>query len=389
MANKTDISKTNKAGSTGRPLRVIMSGGGTGGHIFPAVAIAQEIKRRVPNAEILFIGANGKMEMEKVPQAGFKIEGLNIAGFDRGNMLANFKLPFKLVSSVLKSRRLVSEFKPDFVVGTGGYASGPALYSALQSNVPAFIQEQNSLPGKTNLYLGINAKAIFTAYPDMQHFFSKSPVKYFGNPVRGNIITGLSETAAAKRKMGLDPQKLTVLSVGGSLGSATLNNAWKKNIDSLTDQGYQLIWQTGKLQYGTLKSELDAKLNDRIKLLEFITDMPLAYSAADVIVSRAGAIAISELALVQKPVILVPFPFAAEDHQTKNAQALVEKNAARMVKDSEMDGNFWPLLSEICKNEPLRREMSDNLKYFAKPDAAKDIVDEIFQVLKIHANHQK
>lgn len=366
-----------------------MSGGGTGGHIFPAVAIAQEIKRRVPNAEILFIGANGKMEMEKVPQAGFKIEGLNIAGFDRGNMLANFKLPFKLVSSVLKSRRLVSEFKPDFVVGTGGYASGPALYSALQSNVPAFIQEQNSLPGKTNLYLGKNAKAIFTAYPDMQHFFSKSPVKYFGNPVRGNIITGLSETAAAKRKMGLDPQKLTVLSVGGSLGSATLNNAWKKNIDSLTDQGYQLIWQTGKLQYGTLKSELDAKLNDRIKLLEFITDMPLAYSAADVIVSRAGAIAISELALVQKPVILVPFPFAAEDHQTKNAQALVEKNAARMVKDSEMDGNFWPLLSEICKNEPLRREMSDNLKYFAKPDAAKDIVYEIFQVLKIHANHQK
>ncbi|WP_312078698.1 undecaprenyldiphospho-muramoylpentapeptide beta-N-acetylglucosaminyltransferase [Chryseobacterium sp.] len=363
-----------------KAIRVLMSGGGTGGHIFPAIAIADEIKTRFPDAEFLFIGANGKMEMEKVPQAGYKIEGLNIAGFDRGNLLKNIGLPFKLVSSLIKAKKIIKEFKPDFAVGTGGFASGPALFMAAKAGIPTFIQEQNSLPGKTNTANGKKAKAIFTAYPNMEKFFPNSKVFFLGNPIRSTIVSGMQETAEAKEKLGLDKDKLTILSVGGSLGSRTLNNGWKENLDQLKEKGYQLIWQTGKLDFAEISSSIQHPAS--IQIREFIKEMETAYSAADVIVSRAGAIAISELTVAQKPVILVPFPFAAEDHQTKNAMTLVEKNAARMVKDSEMKDKFWSTLSEICENESLRKEMSVNMKYFAKPNAAREIVDEIFKMIK-------
>ncbi|WP_028122263.1 undecaprenyldiphospho-muramoylpentapeptide beta-N-acetylglucosaminyltransferase [Epilithonimonas tenax] len=364
-------------------LKILLSGGGTGGHIFPAVAIAQEIQKRCPDAAFLFIGANGKMEMEKVPQAGFKIEGLNIAGFDRGSLLKNIGLPFKIISSLIKAKRIIKNFKPDFAVGTGGFASGPALYIAAKMGIPTFIQEQNSLPGKTNVFNAKKAKAVFTAYPDMEQFFPGTKTYFLGNPIRQNIITDLIDKDLAKEKLGLDKNKLTILSVGGSLGSRTLNNGWKDNLDQLKEKGYQLIWQTGKLDYNDLKDN-ESIINDQssIMLKEFISDMALVYSAADVIVSRAGAIAISELAVAKKPVLLVPFPFAAEDHQTKNALTLVEKNAARMVKDSEMKDKFWNTLSEICESENLRKEMSTNLEFFAKPKAAEGIVDEIFKVIK-------
>lgn len=375
-----------------KSIRVLLSGGGTGGHIFPAIAIADEIRKRFPDAEFLFIGANGKMEMEKVPQAGYKIEGIDIAGINRGNLLSNLGLPFKILKSLSKSKKIIKSFAPDFAVGTGGFASGPALYEASKLGIPIFIQEQNAHAGVTNKILSKKAKAVFTAYPKVEGFPAEK-IKFLGNPIRENIISGMQETTQAKEKMGLDKDKLTILSVGGSLGSRTLNNGWKDNLENLKEKGYQLIWQTGKLDYKEIVDScqltVDGKTNDQqlstnnqIQIKEFIKDMETAYSAADVIVSRAGAIAISELAVAQKPVLLVPFPFAAEDHQTKNAMNLVEKNAARMVKDSEMKEKFWNTLSEICENEKVRKEMSENLKYFAKPNAAKEIVDEIFKVIK-------
>jgi len=364
-----------------KKLKVLMSGGGTGGHIFPAVAIAQEIQKRFPDAEFLFIGANGKMEMEKIPQAGFKIEGLNIAGFDRGNLLANINLPFKVISSLLKARKIIKEFQPDFAVGTGGFASGPALFIAARMGIPTFIQEQNSLPGKTNIFNSKKAKTVFTAYPNMEKFFHGTKTLFLGNPIRKNIIADLIDGDLAKEKIGLEKGKLTILSVGGSLGSRTLNNGWKENINQVLEKDYQLIWQTGKLDYKNILEETKDIHSRNIQIVEFIKNMEMAYSAADVIVSRAGAIAISELAIAKKPVLLVPFPFAAEDHQTKNAQTLVDKNAAKMVKDTEMKEKFWNTLSEICENEDLRTEMAQNLEFFAKPKATEEIVDEILKTL--------
>lgn len=366
-----------------KKLKVLMSGGGTGGHIFPAVAIAQEIQNRFPDAEFLFMGANGKMEMEKVPQAGFKIEGLNIAGFDRGNLLANINLPFKVISSLLKARKIIKEFQPDFAVGTGGFASGPALFIAAKMGIPTFIQEQNSLPGKTNIFNAKKAKTVFTAYPNMEKFFQGTKTLFLGNPIRKNIITDIIESDLAKEKIGLEKGKLTILSVGGSLGSRTLNNGWKENLNSVLEKDYQLIWQTGKLDYKNILEETKDIHSRNIQIVEFIKNMEMAYSAADVIVSRAGAIAISELAIAKKPVLLVPFPFAAEDHQTKNAQTLVDKNAAKMVKDTEMKEKFWNTLSEICENEDLRKKMAQNLDFFAKPKATEEIVNEIFKNLNI------
>lgn len=366
-----------------KKLKVLMSGGGTGGHIFPAVAIAQEIQKRFPDAEFLFIGANGKMEMEKVPQAGFKIEGLNIAGFDRGNLLANINLPFKVISSLLKARKIIKEFQPDFAVGTGGFASGPALFIASRMGIPTFIQEQNSLPGKTNIFNAKKAKTVFTAYPNMEKFFHGTKTLFLGNPIRKNIITDIIDSDLAKEKIGLEKGKLTILSVGGSLGSRTLNNGWKENLNSVLEKDYQLIWQTGKLDYKNILEETKDISSRNLQIVEFIKSMETAYSAADIIVSRAGAIAISELAIAKKPVLLVPFPFAAEDHQTKNAQTLVDKNAAKMVKDTEMKEKFWKTLSEICENESLRKEMAQNLDFFAKPKATEEIVNEIFKNLNI------
>lgn len=363
--------------------RILMSGGGTGGHIFPAVAIAQEIKKRFPKAVFLFIGAEGKMEMEKVPQAGFPIQGLPIAGFNRGNLLANIGLPFKIISSIIKARKIIKEFRPNLAIGTGGFASGPALFIAARMGIPTFIQEQNSLPGKTNLLNAKKAKLVFTAYPNMEHFFQGTNTKFSGNPVRKNIITDIIDSDTAKEKLGLEKGKLTILSVGGSLGSRTLNNAWKENLSKIIEKDYQLIWQTGQLDYKNILAETKDIHSRNIQITEFIKNMEMAYSAADVIVSRAGAIAISELAIAQKPVLLVPFPFAAEDHQTKNAQNLVNQEAAKMVKDTEMKEKFWKTLSEICENEELRKKMAKNLEFFAKPKATEEIVDEIFKNISI------
>ena len=379
-----------------KAIRVLMSGGGTGGHIFPAIAIADEIQKRFPDAEFLFIGANGKMEMEKVPQAGYKIVGLNIAGFDRGNLLKNINLPFKVISSLMKARKTIKEFNPDFAIGTGGFASGPALFTASRLGVPIFVQEQNSLPGKTNIFLSKKAKAVFTAYPNMEQFFHGTKTFFLGNPIRKNIITDLIETKSAKEKLGLNPEKLTILSVGGSLGSRTINNGWKENFNQIVEKEYQLIWQTGKTDYAEIvdscRLSVDGKsdnqqptTNNQILVREFISDMALAYSAADVIVSRAGAIAISELAVAKKPVLLVPFPFAAEDHQTKNAMTLVEKDAAKMVKDTEMKDRFLSTLLAICENENERKEMSANLEFFAKPKATNEIVSKILELINIQS----
>ena len=366
-----------------RKLKILLSGGGTGGHIFPAIAIADEIRKRFPDAEFLFIGANGKMEMEKVPQAGYRIEGIDIAGINRGNLLSNFGLPFKILKSLWRSKRIIKDFKPDFAVGTGGFASGPALFSASRLGIPIFIQEQNSHAGITNKLLSKKAKRVFTAYPEVGGF-PKGKTSFLGNPVRKNIVEGMVDAQLAKKKLGLDVNKLTILSVGGSLGSRTLNNGWKNHMEQLIQQDFQLIWQTGKTDYQNLinDDQLETVDTSKIQIREFISEMALAYSAADVIVSRAGAIAISELAVAQKPVLLVPFPFAAEDHQTKNAMNLVNKSAARMVKDSEMKHKFWPVLLEMCEEERLRKEMSENLKFFAKPKATEDIVDEIFKIIK-------
>lgn len=359
-----------------KKLKVILSGGGTGGHIFPAIAIAEEIKKRFPQAEFLFFGANGKMEMEKVPQLGYRIEGLDIVGFNRGNLLSNLKLPFKLFSSIEKAKSIVKEFKPDFAVGTGGFASGPALYAATRLGVPTFIQEQNAHAGVTNKILSKSASLIFTAYPNVKGF-PQEKTEFYGNPIRERILSGLEERSLAKQKFGLDPNKLTLLSVGGSLGSHTMNQAWLENRPKLLDKDYQLIWQTGKSEFRTIESQTKHYTSRNLQVLEFIKEMEVAYSAADIIVSRAGAIAISELAVVGKPMILIPFPFAAEDHQTANAQRLVEKKAALMVKDSEMKEKFWPTLRSLCENEEVRKEMSENLEFFAKRTAAKDIVDSI------------
>ena len=379
-----------------KKIKILMSGGGTGGHIFPAIAIADEIQKRFPDAEFLFIGANGKMEMEKVPQAGYKIVGLNIAGFDRGNLLKNINLPFKVISSLMKARKTIKEFNPDIAIGTGGFASGPALYTASRLGVPIFVQEQNSLPGKTNIFLSKKAKAVFTAYPNMEQFFHGTKTFFLGNPIRKNIITDLIETKSAKEKLGLNPEKLTILSVGGSLGSRTINNGWKENFNQIVEEEYQLIWQTGKTDYAEIvdscRLSVDGKsdnqkptTNNQILVREFISDMALAYSAADVIVSRAGAIAISELAVAKKPVLLVPFPFAAEDHQTKNAMTLVEKDAAKMVKDTEMKDRFLSTLLAICENENERKEMSANLEFFAKPKATNEIVSKILELINIQS----
>lgn len=365
-----------------KKLRILVSGGGTGGHIFPAIAIADELKMRFPNSEFLFIGAQGRMEMEKVPQAGYRIIGLNIAGFNRSKLFANLSLPFKIFSSLKKANKAISAFKPDFAIGTGGFASGPALYMASRMKVPIFVQEQNSLPGKTNIFLAKWAKAVFTAYPAMETFFTGTTVHYLGNPIRQNIISNLTDRTEAKKRLGLNPDKLVILSVGGSQGSRTINKAWKAHLNAVAEKDWQLVWQTGKLDFAEINAELKDKVEIRnsVHLKEFIADMALHYSAADVIVSRAGAIAISELAVVGRPVILVPLPTAAEDHQTANARNLVEKQAASMVTDAEMAEKFWPVLKDLGENGALRQEMSSSLQQFAKPDATSRIVDEILKI---------
>lgn len=360
--------------------KIIISGGGTGGHIYPAIAIANEIKSRFPDARILFVGADGKMEMEKVPKAGYQIKGLPIAGIDRGNMLANLKFPFRLRKSLSLAKEILNEFKPDVAIGTGGYASGPLLWQAANQKIPIVIQEQNSFPGITNKLLKNKAAAICVAYEEITQF-PKEKTYYTGNPIRSEIFTSLPERDYAVSTFGLNPEKKVILSVGGSQGSRTLNNAWLNGFDKLQDHHVQLIWQTGKLDYEKINKQAPNN-REGIHITEFIYDMKTAYAAADIIVSRAGAMAISELALVGKPAVLVPFPFAAEDHQTKNAQALVAKNAAVMLADEQVPELLVNSAMELIQSEPQQTELSENLKKLGKPNATKEITDILLNLIK-------
>lgn len=359
--------------------KVLISGGGTGGHIYPAIAIADEIKRRLPNAEILFVGADSKMEMEKVPKAGYQIKGLPIAGFDRSNMKANFKFPFKLLKSITLAKKIYNEFKPDIAVGTGGYASGPMLWIAGKNNVPYLLQEQNSFPGVTNKILKNKAAAICTAYENIVQFPAEK-ISYTGNPIRSEIFTNLPSKNEAIDNFGLDPSKQTILSVGGSQGSRAINNAWLENLDELVNSGVQLIWQTGKLDFPKIK-ELVGDKYPTIHVTEFIYNMKDAYAASDMIVSRAGAMAISELSIIAKPTILLPLPSAAEDHQTKNALALVDKEAAILVKDTDAKQVLIKEVIALANNEELKNKLSANIKTFGKPNATSEIVDILLNLL--------
>lgn len=359
--------------------KVLISGGGTGGHIYPAIAIADEIKRRLPDAQILFVGAEGKMEMEKVPKVGYPIKGLPIAGFDRSNMKANFKFPFKLIKSLSLAKEIYKEFQPDLAVGTGGYASGPMLWIAGNNNVPILLQEQNSFPGITNKILKNKAAAICTAYEGISQF-PQEKVHYTGNPIRGEIFQNLQSKSEAISAFGLDPNKPTILSVGGSQGARAINDAWLENLDELVASGVQLIWQTGKLDFQKIINSVGNKY-PTVHITEFIYNMKDAYAASDIIVSRAGAMAISELCIVGKPTILIPLPTAAEDHQTKNAQSLVDKEAAILIKNSEAKQVLIKDVIALADNEELKKKLSHNIKLLGKPNATKEIVDILLNLL--------
>lgn len=363
--------------------RVIISGGGTGGHIFPAIAIADEIKKRNPKAEILFIGAQGKMEMEKVPAAGYRIEGLAIVGFQRKLTFSNFLLPFKIVKSLLKARSILKEFKPQAVVGVGGYASGPTLQAATMLKLPTLVQEQNSFPGKTNKLLASKVNVLCTAYDGLDKFFPKEKIRLTGNPVRHDMVSIDGKREEAMNYYGFDSSKKTILIIGGSLGARTLNNALVENIAEIARHDeIQILWQSGKLYYEQMLEIMNQKKVGSIKLVQFIDRMDLAYAAADVIISRAGAISVSELCLIGKPVVLVPSPNVAEDHQTKNAMALVNKNAAILVKDTEATQHLFSVVFQLMTDESRMMTYSSEIKKLAKPNATADIVNELEKIAR-------
>lgn len=360
-----------------KKLKVILSGGGTGGHIFPAIAIAQEIMHRYPDSEILFVGAKDRMEMQKVPQAGFKIVGLWIAGIQRKLTLSNLLFPLKLASSLIKSRRILSEFKPDVAIGTGGFASGPLLKAATQKNIPCLIQEQNSYAGITNKWIAPKAKSICVAYPNMEKYFPKDKIVFTGNPIRRDVLQLSGNSLEAKSKLNLAKQKKVLLVIGGSLGSKRINELIASNLDFFQEQNVQLYWQTGKFYYETYKN-LNA---ENVQVVEFIQEMNLAYTAADIIISRAGAGSVSELCVVGKPVIFIPSPNVAEDHQTKNANAIVAQNAAISITEDKLDKNFQSEFLAVLKNEDKQVKLSKNIKKLAKPNATSAIVDEVENII--------
>jgi UDP-N-acetylglucosamine--N-acetylmuramyl-(pentapeptide) pyrophosphoryl-undecaprenol N-acetylglucosamine transferase len=363
--------------------KIMISGGGTGGHIFPALAIADEIKRRNPEADLLFIGAKGKMEMEKVPQAGYQIVGLPIVGLQRKLTLKNLLLPFKLIMSLTKVYFVMSRFKPELVIGVGGYASGPTLKMAQLLGIPTLLQEQNSYPGKTNQLLAKKAKAICVAYPGMDAFFPAAAISLTGNPVRANLLSalaGLKKEAALH--FGLDADKPTLFVMGGSLGARTLNLAMKSAGHHFESGSVQLLWQCGK-SYEQELANFQQTLPENVKVFPFIQRMDLAYALATVIVSRAGALSVSELALVGKPTILVPSPNVAEDHQTKNARALVNRDAAVLVTDAQAQEKLVPLALELLSNPLQQQALAQAIQAFALPNATKDIVDVCLNVARI------
>lgn len=360
-----------------KPTKIIISGGGTGGHIFPAIAIANALRRIEPGCEILFVGAAGRMEMEKVPAAGYKIVGLNISGIQRGSILKNLGLPFKLIDSMRKALGLISTFQPDVVVGVGGYASGPVLFAASWKKVPYLIQEQNSYAGMTNKKLGKKASKICVAFDGMEQFFPADRILKTGNPVRKEVVDIFNKRFHGSELLKLDPLKKTVLVTGGSLGAATLNKSIEKHLQDFIDQDVQLIWQTGKYYYAGIMERLGADYHPNIRILEFLNQMDLAYAAADVIISRAGAGTIAELCLIKKPVILVPSPNVAEDHQTKNAMALVNRNAAVLINDRAAEDTLVAAALELLNNKNRCELLAENIGKMALPEADELIAREV------------
>ncbi|NOQ71322.1 MAG: undecaprenyldiphospho-muramoylpentapeptide beta-N-acetylglucosaminyltransferase [Crocinitomix sp.] len=362
--------------------KVIISGGGTGGHIFPAIAIADTIKKKYPAVEILFVGAEGKMEMEKVPKAGYKIVGLPIRGIQRKLTLKNFAVPFKLISSLWKAKKLVKKMRPDIAIGVGGYASAATLRVASKQKVPTLIQEQNSYPGITNKWLAKRAKTICVAYDNLERFFPKEKIVKTGNPIRNEMVQIDGKKAVACEHFGIDPNKKTVLIIGGSLGARTLNMSLKKDLQKLIDQDVQVVWQCGKIYFNRLKEEMGETLASKLVYMsEFIFKMDFAYAAADVIISRAGAISVSEVCLVGKPVILVPSPNVSEDHQTKNAMALVEENAAILVKDVDANEQLIDQTLSLLSDEAKMKTLSENITKLGISDAAERILIEIEKLI--------
>lgn len=362
--------------------RVIISGGGTGGHIFPAVAIADELKRQFNDVDILFIGAEGKMEMEKVPQAGYKIIGLPIAGLQRKLTLKNLALPFKIIKSMLMARKTLKNFRPDVVIGVGGYASGPTLKAAGMLGIPTLVQEQNSFAGKTNMLLAKSAKKLCVAYEGMEKFFPKEKIALTGNPVRLDVTEIDGKQKDGFEYFRLDPSKPVVLVIGGSLGAKTLNESFLVGIERFQKMGVQVLWQCGKLYYDSLMERVKGKDLTGIHITQFISRMDFAYSIADLIVSRAGALSVSELCLVKKPTILVPSPNVAEDHQTHNAMSLVSKDAAILVKDVDAGATLVNAAIELISNKVLQEDLKVNIAKLGKPNATRDIVEEIKKIAK-------
>lgn len=361
--------------------KIIISGGGTGGHIFPAIAIANEIMKRNPKAEILFVGAEGKMEMEKVPQAGYEIIGLPIRGLQRKLTFSNFLLPIKIIQSLLKARKTIKRFKPQLVVGVGGYASGPTLLAASWRKIPTIIQEQNSFAGKTNIILAKKAHKICVAYTGLDQFFPKNKIVLTGNPVRNQMVDIANKKEAAIQHFNFSSNKKTVLVIGGSLGARTLNNALLKGLSSLQEKNIQVIWQCGKLYKKALDQKLETHNKNDLILTDFIASMDLAYAAADIVISRAGAISVSELCLIGKPTLLVPSPNVAEDHQTHNAMALVNENAAILIKDKVAEIDLIPAVINLLSDDEKQKELSSNITKLAKPKATEDIVNTLIDVL--------
>lgn len=370
-------------------LRVIISGGGTGGHIFPAISIANAIRAKRPDAQILFVGAEGRMEMQRVPAAGYDIKGLPVAGFNRQQWWKNFAVLLKLFKSRRLARRIVADFRPAVAVGVGGYASGPTLNVAQKMGIPTLLQEQNSYAGVTNKLLAKGARRICVAYEGMERFFPADRIRLTGNPVRQQLLaTGISRDEAAAR-LGLDPARRIVLIVGGSLGARTLNESVLSQLDLLRSrQDVQVYWQTGKYYSDEIRNRLQqAGQPDNLSVTDFIGDMGVAYAAADLVVSRAGAGSISEFCLLGKPVILVPSPNVAEDHQTKNAMALVERKAALFTADADARGQLLPLALDTVNNAPLLASLSENIRQMARPNAADDIADEVIRLAETGGNH--
>ncbi|MBK9735734.1 MAG: undecaprenyldiphospho-muramoylpentapeptide beta-N-acetylglucosaminyltransferase [Saprospiraceae bacterium] len=360
--------------------KVIISGGGTGGHVFPAIAIADAIKVLAPETEILFVGAEGKLEMEKVPKAGYKIEGLNISGFQRTFSLRNLAFPFKLAMSLAKAVILVRRFKPDVAVGVGGYASGPVLKIANVFGIPTVLQEQNSFAGVTNRILASKAALVCVAYDGMDKFFPRGKIKFTGNPVRKDILDKKISSDIAKKTLGLDQSKKTVLIFGGSLGARSINEAVLANADNLKSlENINIIWQVGRMYYESYKTcSLASQQN--IMILPFIEDMDMVYAAADIVVCRAGALTISELSVLGKAAILIPSPNVAEDHQTVNAMSLVNKDAAVLIKDIDAKDKFYNTMLDLIHDDKRINALESNIKYFARPDAAKEIASEILKL---------